>query len=104
MREYQLKENMMEKNIQTEQQLSEEQLQEITGGCRRCALDIVEADKQTTYATTYSNLANTALESQAHIDTDRYLRAAALHSALAQQLRNGVVDRHRRVLSSLSKP
>lgn len=84
----------MEKNRQPELQLSEEQLQEITGGCAICDAYTAAVALHQNYAKTYTNLALIAIAGQAKADATRYTGLAKDHLNQAQQLMNAAASRH----------
>jgi hypothetical protein len=83
----------MEKQAKIELDLSEEQLQAITGGCGQCKADLSQAAKHQTYAKTYSQLSDTAGDNGLLSEAVRYHNESIKESEKAQTLLEGVAGR-----------
>lgn len=93
----------MEKNAKTDLQLSEEQLQEITGGCAQCVADVSHATHRLTIAKGYAKISNTAAAKGK--DTTLYDKLRNGHVNAAINLMEGVSARgHLDLLPSSPEP
>lgn len=78
----------MEKHIDTEPQLSEEQLQKITGG--NGLADLALAARHQNFAKTYTDLSRAATDSGHTSEATRYLNLAKQEAQKAHNLLQGV--------------
>ncbi len=85
----------MEKNVQTELQLGEEQLQEIAGGCAQCMADLAKATSHQDFASAYVRLSESSAEHGLISSATGFLNDAQYHAQKAQTLLNTVAARHR---------
>ena len=83
----------MEEYAKTEQDISEEQLHQITGGCGQCKADLSQAAKHQAYAKTYSQLSDTAGDNGLPSEAVRYHKESIEESGKAQTLLEGVAGR-----------
>jgi hypothetical protein len=92
-------ERLIEENAKIEQELSEEQLQVITGGCAQCTADVKQINHHLTLATAYGKISDTA----AARGKDRTLYEKFLngHADAAENLMDGLLARgHRNPLGT----
>ena len=86
----------MDEETGREEELSEEQLQAINGGCGQCLNDLNQADRHQEYAKTYTRLFEAAKNSSAHSDSKRYHNLAQEEAQKAQIFLDRVARRHSR--------
>lgn len=96
-----LKERTMEKNIKIELQLSEEELQAITGGCSQCTTDIAAAQNHQWNSTAFSSMSDHA-RIQAN-NTDLTAAERERYSALAVQHINTSLEHADQAISILQR-
>jgi len=90
----------MEENTKTELQLSEEQMQEITGACAQCVADVSQATHRLTIARGYAQISvNAAAKGK---DTTLYNNLRNGHVNAAINLLEGIAARGH--LDALSTP
>ncbi len=77
----------MEKHAKMEQQLSEEHLQAITGGCARCEADLTQAENHVKLASNYTRSSSSAGQlarlSQTDAERERWQATADRHTTVS---------------------
>jgi hypothetical protein len=94
----------MEKSIKMEQDLSEEQLQEITGGCAECLADLHAAKVSQNNARGRINSSGETKNINKHNGAMTRIAQAKVFLKTAQTLMDGVAARHREPLPDLNFP
>jgi hypothetical protein len=89
-------ERTMEENSQTEQELSEEQLGEISGGCGDCFQDRLAIISNRFQALKYRVKAKIANSSGLIVYPQHFRNLADDHNELAQEARERIAERHPR--------
>jgi hypothetical protein len=95
MEEVAWKEKIMKENAKIEQDLSEEQLQEITGGCRFCEADQRKADLYSAKAQNRASLAESARTLDQPQEAKKHEFAYRVYSRLAQMYQNRIINNDR---------
>jgi hypothetical protein len=85
----------MEENITTELQLSEEQLQTITGGCNNCTEDKISIARFNRQDKAHRALHQIALETGFPTEAQKHLAEATYASTMSQLLGEDIMNRHR---------
>ena len=83
----------MEKDTKTKQHLSEEQLQDVTGGCGQCEADLAGAAGHQEMASGYHTLSKTATDLGMIPEAREHLHLAMQHSEEARTLLERVAAR-----------
>src|SRR6266700_5499112 len=84
----------MEEHAKAELHLSEEHLQEITGGCGQCLKDVEQFNHHSTLANTYHRLSMTAIERNKFDSAVLYQGLSQGHTQAAKDLLNTLKTRH----------
>lgn len=94
----------MRKNSKEELQLSEEQQQEITGGCAQCLADLAVVANRQARANGLMNAADTATEVGGSHGALQLHNQAQTHLQRAQNLLEEVITRHQGSVPDLNHP
>ena len=85
----------MEENAKAELQLSEEKLQQITGGCKACEKEIGEIGSRQNTINSYNKIITNAQNKGKHAIAEKYMDLRDDHRNVIQNLKDSINDRQR---------
>jgi hypothetical protein len=84
----------MDKHAMTEQDMSEEQLQQITGGCGACEVDRLRIMHHATFANLNDSYSQIARDFEYQNAAKEYAQQARMHSLTAKLIQERIDARH----------